>query len=75
MVADLKNWVFEWIGGSSRSMGENDSQAKHLMGAVGTATRSSENSMGSAARMGKGDGKDSDVAEPGGAGANKNGVM
>jgi len=50
MTAELKNWVFEWIGGSPRAMGENDSQAKHIMGAVGTATRSAESSAGAAAR-------------------------
>ena len=50
MTAELKNWVFEWIGGSSRAMGENDSQSKHIMGAVGTATRSAESSAGAGAR-------------------------
>jgi len=50
MTAELKNWVFEWIGGSARSMGENDSQSKHIMGAVGTATRSAESSAGAGAR-------------------------
>jgi len=53
MTAELKNWVFEWIGGSPRAMGENDSQQKHIMGAVGTAKGSAENSMGAAARGGK----------------------
>ncbi|WP_038249689.1 hypothetical protein [Ghiorsea bivora] len=50
MTAELKNWVFEWIGRSSRSMGENDSQSKHIMGAVGAATRSAESSAGAGAR-------------------------
>jgi hypothetical protein len=53
MTAELKNWVFEWIGGSPRTMGENDSQQKHIMGAVGTAKSSTESSLGAGARGGK----------------------
>jgi len=53
MTAELKNWVFEWIGGSPRSMGENDSQQHHIMGAVGTAKSSAEGSLGAGVRGGK----------------------
>ena len=69
MTAELKNWVFEWIGGSPRAMGENDSQSKHIMGAVGTAKGSAENSLGAGARGGK---ANDDVAKPkpGGGGLN-----
>ena len=66
MTAELKNWVFEWIGGSARSMGENDSQSKHIMGAVGTATRSAESSAGAGAR---GSSDPNKVGKKGGKGA------
>jgi len=49
MTAELKNWVFEWIGGSPRSMGENQSQQQHIMGAVGGAQKSMSQAASSGA--------------------------
>jgi len=43
VVAELKNWVFEWIGGSARSMGENQAQQQHIMGVVGGAQSAANN--------------------------------
>lgn len=57
MVAELKNWVFEWIGGTPRSMGENQGQQQHLMAVANSAkqTGSSAVSTGvqSSARKGQ----------------------
>jgi len=49
MTAELKNWVFEWIGGSPRSMGENQSQQQHIMGVVGGAKSSMSQATSSGA--------------------------
>jgi len=65
MTAELKNWVFEWIGGSPRAMGENQSQQQHIMGAVGgvkgagtSAASSAANASGQASmRKGQGNGE------------------
>ena len=71
MTAELKNWVFEWIGGSPRAMGENQSQQQHIMGAVGgvkgagtSAASSGANAIGQAKmRKGNGGGGDGDAAK------------
>jgi len=49
MTAELKNWVFEWIGGSPRAMGENQSQQQHIMGVVGGAKSSMSQATSSGA--------------------------
>lgn len=49
MTAELKNWVFEWIGGSPRAMGENNAQQQHIMGVVGGAKSSMTQGASSAA--------------------------
>ena len=56
MTAELKNWVFEWIGGSPRAMGENQSQQQHIMGAVGTAKQAGSQGLNSAVTSGGGKG-------------------
>ena len=51
MTAELKNWVFEWIGGSPRAMGENQSQQQHIMGAVGGVKGAGTNAASSGANV------------------------
>lgn len=53
MTAELKNWVFEWIGGSPRSMGENQLQQQHIMGAVNGAQRAGKDAASSSAHKPK----------------------
>lgn len=76
MTAELKNWVFEWIGGSSRSMGENQGQQQHIMGAVSTAKGAGSQALNSAATSagGKGNKAAMDKLNQGGGGQPNQGV-
>jgi hypothetical protein len=49
MTAELKNWVFEWLGGSPRAMGENQLQQQHIMGVVQGARGGMTNAASSGA--------------------------
>jgi len=37
MTTELDNWVFEWIGGGSRDMGEKNASQNHVMGVANSA--------------------------------------
>jgi len=65
MVAEMKNWVFEWIGGSSRSMGENQGQQNHLMALATSAKNTSSSAVSTGVQATK--------KQPGGGGASNAG--
>jgi len=55
MTTELDNWVFEWIGGSARDMGEKNASQQHIMGvATGAKSQVSQaggQAMGQAGRL------------------------
>jgi len=69
MVAEMKNWVFEWIGGSSRSMGENQGQQNHLMALATSAKNTSSSAISTGIQATKK--QPGGVAAPSNAGAEK----
>jgi len=55
MTTELDNWVFEWIGGSARDMGEKSASQQHIMGVASGAksqvSQAGGQAMGQAGRL------------------------
>ena len=62
MTHELDDWVFEWIGGSARNMGENSAHQTHVMGAMSTVKQQSGSTGSAVSHALSGMGSGDDVA-------------
>ena len=68
LIADLPNWVFEWIGGTPRDMGEKTAHQTHVVGAIQTGKQTAQSATQNAIMQERMKGNADLRAQPKGAG-------